>query len=126
MELDLARQGQLAEAIAELERARTLDDYPDIMAALGFAYALAGRRGEVLKVVSELKDRSSAHGFFSSFDVATVYWGLDEKEVALDWLERAYAERSNSLVFLKVNPAMDRLRVSDRFVTLLGKVGLPP
>jgi hypothetical protein len=41
--------------------------------------------------------------------------GLGEKESALDWLERAYDERSYWLLYLRVDPALDSLRDDGRF-----------
>jgi hypothetical protein len=46
-------------------------------------------------------------------------------EEAIDWLEKAYADRSNGLVFLKVEPELDTLRSSSRFVDLQWKLNFP-
>jgi len=43
----------------------------------------------------------------------------------MDWLEKAYADRSNGLVFLKVDPQLDSLRSNPRFKDLLYKMRLP-
>jgi len=50
---------------------------------------------------------------------------LEEREQAVASLERAYAERSPSLQFLKVDPAFDSLRDDPRFQDLLRRMGLP-
>ncbi len=51
----------------------------------------------------------------SPFYMATVYAGLGQKEEAMDWLEKAYQDRSNGLVFIKVDPELDSLRAQPRF-----------
>jgi hypothetical protein len=51
--------------------------------------------------------------------------GLNENEKALDWLEKAYDDRSNGIVFLKVDPQLDALRSNPRFRTLLQRLALP-
>ena len=51
--------------------------------------------------------------------------GLGENEKAMEWLERAFADRSNGLVFMKVEPELDSLRSNLRFVSLLQRVKLP-
>ncbi len=59
-----------------------------------------------------------------SYDVATVYTGLGEKEQALEWLGKACEERFGWLVFLNVEPIFDNLRPDRRFEELLRRVGL--
>ena len=41
------------------------------------------------------------------------------------WLDRAYAERSDFMVWLKVHVAFDPLRADPRFGALLRRVGFP-
>jgi len=36
-----------------------------------------------------------------------VYWGLGDKSKALEWLERAYEERSATLAGIGVDPGWD-------------------
>ena len=42
---------------------------------------------------------------------------------AFDYLERVYGDRSESIVWLKVDPSFDPLRNDPRFVALLKRVG---
>jgi hypothetical protein len=60
--------------------------------------------------------------YVSPFYVAIVYAGLGENEQALDWLEKAYKDRSNAIVFAKVDPQLDTLRSSPRFQSLLHRL----
>jgi TolB-like protein/Tfp pilus assembly protein PilF len=48
-----------------------------------------------------------------------------EREAALVWLEKAYSERHNRLIFMKAEPAFDGLRGDARFADLLRRIGLP-
>lgn len=50
--------------------------------------------------------------------------GMGNKEQAFVWLERAYAQLSNSMMTLKVDPLYDPLRSDSRFPDLLGRMGL--
>jgi len=43
----------------------------------------------------------------------------------LDWLEKAYGDYSNAIVFLKVDPQLDSLRSSPQFHELQRKLRLP-
>ena len=57
---------------------------------------------------------------------AQAFAGIGDKDHALAWLEKAYAQHSNGLTSLKVDPAYDRLRGDQRFRDLLRRVGLEP
>jgi hypothetical protein len=58
------------------------------------------------------------------YNIAIVYVGLGEKEQALAWLVKAYEDRDVRLVFLKVEPKWDSLRADERFMDLIGRMGL--
>lgn len=60
----------------------------------------------------------------SPFSLATVYAALGEKDEAFSWLEKAYKEKSNYLIFLKVDPRLDSLRDDQRLEHLRKKIGL--
>lgn len=52
------------------------------------------------------------------------YLGLGKNDQAIEWLEKAYDQRSNGLTSLKVDPIYDPLRGDPRFVSLLRRAGL--
>jgi hypothetical protein len=93
------------------------------VAGLAHAYAAAGKRIEALQVLNELQAMSK-RGYVSSFDVAVVYMGLGDHSKTLEWLDKAYAERSGWLVYLNQDPRFDGVRSDGRFQELLGRVGL--
>ena len=49
---------------------------------------------------------------------------MNEKDEAFVWLEKAYAQHSNAMTTLKVDPLYDPLRTDPRFQDLLRRVGL--
>jgi adenylate cyclase len=58
--------------------------------------------------------------------IATIYAGLEDKERAFEFLEKAYQERSTDLSwFLRSDLRIDTLRSEPRFRELLGRTGLP-
>ena len=73
-------------------------------AELGLAHALAGNRGQALKLVGQLNEQSKQR-YISPFNRAVIYGGLGDKRRAMEWLEQAFDERSVSLNLLKVSPA---------------------
>jgi hypothetical protein len=62
---------------------------------------------------------------FRSSEKLIVYAGLGENDHALDWLEKAYGDHSNAIVFLKVGPQLDTRRSNPRFQELQHKLRLP-
>ena len=120
----LEEQGKLAEAIAEIERARQLEgEIAQIWAMLGHVYALSGRRIDAQRIIAELKD-PAGRVYVPSYLPALVYAGLGDKDEAFAWLERAYSERSAFIAwFVPVDPVWDNLRSDPRFAELLRKVG---
>lgn len=117
--------GRLSEGVAELEAARRLDSGPRVMAALGCAYGLAGRRSEAQEMMSEL-ERLSRQRYISPFHRALVYAGLGKRDEAFALLDDTYNEHSDSIVILGVYPWVDNLRSDPRFPKLLQRIGLQP
>jgi O-methyltransferase involved in polyketide biosynthesis len=63
-------------------------------------------------------------GTFLLIAGALVYIGLDEKDQAFEWLDKAFEERSEMLPWLKIAAEYDSLRADPRFLKLLRRVGL--
>jgi eukaryotic-like serine/threonine-protein kinase len=112
------------EAVAELEKAAALSKQnTEIKAALAHAYAVAGEKAEARRILKELVELSEQR-HVSAYSIAAIYAGLREHERALDWLEKAFAARVDSLVYLKVDPRFDDLHSEARFIDLARRVGL--
>ena len=119
------QKGQYDLAIGEFLKAVELShSSPLMLSALAHAQALGGNHAEALKLLSRLENMSKKQ-YVSPFYIAIVYLGLGKNETAMTWLEKAYADRSNGLVFLKVEPELDPLRSSPRFVALQQKLNFP-
>jgi tetratricopeptide (TPR) repeat protein len=122
--LTYEQKGMYKEAIAEFQVCQQADNTPDCLAFLGHVYAVSGERDKALEMLAEIKKRSQTQ-YVSPFFIAMIYTGLGEKEAALDWLERAYRDRSYWMVSLKVNPQFDTLRAEPRFQNLLRLLNFP-
>ena len=119
-----AQKRMFDEAIAELSRARELDDTTRARAILGYTLAVAGRRDEAARILNELQDLASQK-YVSPYFRVLIHTALGEQDQAFEWLEKAYEERSEWLVWLKVDPKLDSLRADVRFASLVQRVGLP-
>lgn len=120
-------KGMYSEAVGEARRSREISGARSnhSEAFLGYALAKSGREAEARSVLEGLL-KSSAERYVSPQHIALVYNGLGERDEALGWLERAYAQRSTGMVFLKVEPKWNNLRSDPRFQDLLRRVGLKP
>lgn len=119
-----AANGMFEEAIAESKKAFALDNRSRRVSGLGYAYAVAGKRAEALKMLDELKDRVKQQLYVSPYEFAQIYLGLGEKDEAFAYLDKTYEESPDPLGFLKVDPKYDSLRSDPRFVDLLRRMKL--
>jgi TolB-like protein/DNA-binding winged helix-turn-helix (wHTH) protein/Tfp pilus assembly protein PilF len=119
------QKGSYQQAIVELEKATSVSHgSPPMLGALGHAYGVAGKRAEALKFLSLLQEQSKKQ-YVSPFYIAIVYAGLHESGKALDLLEKSLQDRSNAIIFIKVEPQLDSLRSTPRFQALLHRLALP-
>ena len=115
--------GQTRDAVSALERFRNVQNYSLVVSQLGYALAKDGRRDEGLTIVAKLIEQAK-HEYVSALDIATVFLGLDDREQAFFWLERAFEERSGWLIALNTMPRYDGVRSDPRFVDLVRRMGL--
>jgi tetratricopeptide (TPR) repeat protein len=109
--------GRWPDALAALRRARALfGDSSHATAALARALAAAGQTSEARELLDPLLARLD---YLPSYEIAKALLALGQPNEALGWLERAHRERSHSMVFLAVDPQLERLRPVPRFRALL-------
>jgi serine/threonine-protein kinase len=120
-----------AEAIASFQKAveysRTTElaeGKPEMQAALAHALAVAGKRTEALKIVADLTEGPDKQRYISPYSMALVYVGLGDKLQAFEWLDRAYQERDESFIHLRVDPRLDDLRADPQFIERLRRIHL--
>jgi TolB-like protein/Tfp pilus assembly protein PilF len=115
-------KGDTAAAIAEYEKARALDDDPQILALLGRAYADAGQKDKATHIIQELGERAKRQ-FVRGYLMALIYIGLGDKTKAIDYLEREYLNHDNiDTNWIRVDPMFDPLRGDPRFEALAEKI----
>jgi TolB-like protein/Tfp pilus assembly protein PilF len=118
----LVQKRSYKEGIAELQKAIELSPGSTAFAAnLAYAYAVSGMRDEAERILSDLKNRSP-QAFSNAPEIAMVYVGLDNKDQAMAWLEKAYSERFSPWVLMR--PCFNPLRSDPRFQALLHRIGL--
>jgi TolB-like protein/Flp pilus assembly protein TadD len=112
------------ETLAELEKAKQeRKNDPILIYDTGMIYAAQGKRAEALQIIKELEEMSGA-SLSQAHWIAKIYAALNEKELALTWLERGLAAGAIGS-FYKDDPVWDPIRDDPRFAALVGKMVVP-
>jgi tetratricopeptide (TPR) repeat protein len=117
------QDGQIVKAIAEFKKVVALNDAPMFLAALGRAYALAGRHRDARRVLDGLQEQSKDR-YVSEYNNAAIHLALGDKNRAFGCLEAALEDHCEMIAWLKVDPAFDSVHYDLRFANLLRRVGL--
>ncbi|HKR02182.1 MAG TPA: winged helix-turn-helix domain-containing protein [Pyrinomonadaceae bacterium] len=124
--LGYEEQGLGKEAVDELTKAQELSPNDAATnAALGHALAKVGRAQDARRLLLDLEERAKK-GYVPPYSIAVLEAGLNDEARALEWLERAFHDRSLRPVWLKFDPRLDGLRRSGKLTDLVRRVGLTP
>jgi serine/threonine-protein kinase len=116
--------GEAAEGIALLGQAvAKAPENMMFLAQLGEALALAGETARARDILRRLEDLSHER-HVSPYHFAYVHTGLGELDRAMDWLERAYADRGGSIYGVKGSFLFTPLHGHPRFVALMKRMNL--
>lgn len=112
-------QPALAEFLKAVQLAGGGDQYGDqyYEAGVGSAYAILGNRSDAHHVLNTLLRRSKER-YVPAYSIAIIYAGLGDRERVFEWLNKGYEDRSTSMAYLKVDPALKNFRSDPRFVAL--------
>jgi serine/threonine-protein kinase len=94
----------------------------DLLDALDRGHEAGGYREAMRQAAEALAARTNPA---YSLGIATLYVYAGEKEKALDWLEIAFQEKMQDLVYLNVYPHWDPLRDNPRFRDLIRRMNFP-
>jgi len=118
------RKNKLPEALALMQKALQLGGHTQLLITnWGMINARAGNRDEALRAMAELRARAAGTYTLPLF-LARIYAALGNNDEAMKNLEQVYNDRSESAVWLNVDPSLDTLRKDPRFIALIRKVGL--
>ena len=117
------QKGMMSDAVAELQREQHIPSSRAVFKfVLAYFYAEAGRRAEALKILEELQEPRPDR-FAPAYGIALIHVGLDQKNEAFTWLEKARMDREPFLRYIKVDPNFDKVRGDSRFSELLQQIG---
>ena len=118
-------QKMIPEAIATYKKAiHHSGGMATYSAALAHAHAISGNIEEAEKILDELLTLSRQK-YVSSYDIAVIYAGLDRRDQAIAWLQKAFEQRDGWIAgWIKVDPRLSHLHTDERFIEILKKIGL--
>jgi len=112
------------QAVAELRRAVEISHRDsETLGWLGWALAVEGRRADAEQIIAELQSAPSER-YAAAHDIAMIYAGLGETELALHYLDEAVTRREADVLNINMEFAWQPLRSDARFQALLRKSGL--
>jgi tetratricopeptide (TPR) repeat protein len=120
-----AQKKMPVQAIAESKL--VLSALPDSnlgLTELAYSLAAAGRERESREILQRLEERSK-HAFVPAYNLAVIQLALNDKEAALNDLQKAYSEHDWAMIVLKTEPRLDPLRSDPRFQGILKKLNFP-
>jgi tetratricopeptide (TPR) repeat protein len=124
--LSYEQQGLNKEAVSEFQKALALSpDDAGTIVAIGHALVKEGGEKDARKLLRQLEDEAKK-SYVPPYSIAVLHAGLGEKAQTLEWLERAFQDRSLRPVWLKSDPRLDFLRQDQELGELVRRVGLTP
>src|SRR6266705_2108233 len=117
------QKGMYAEALAELERARKIDNWYWIVAEIACVNAFLGKRDEARKIIAELTERAT-HEYIDETLIVYIFTALGDKDQAFAWMEKGFQSRAGNLPWMIMEPKFDPLRSDPRFGQFVRQIGL--
>jgi eukaryotic-like serine/threonine-protein kinase len=118
------QQARYVDALHHRKRLLTIVGNDRLAVEIALEFQRSGYEGVLLKYLDELA-RRSAQEYVSPLEFAATCARLGDREKTLDWLERAYQDRTLYMSFLKVRPTWESLQSDPRHVALVRRMGLP-
>jgi tetratricopeptide (TPR) repeat protein len=94
-----------------------------VLGNIGYCYARQGRLEEARAVIDTLKAAFES-GSGLAYDVAVVWAGMGEEDLAVEWLEKAFQSREYMMLWLGTLPEFRTMHADVRFQDLVRRVGV--
>jgi TolB-like protein/DNA-binding winged helix-turn-helix (wHTH) protein/Tfp pilus assembly protein PilF len=116
--------GRAAEATDEVDRFAP-NDSPWYWAQRVNLYGRSGRTSDARRGLAKLEQLVRHQPLLATPTLLLAYVGTGQNDLAIGLLQKAYAEHSNVVTTLKVDPNYDKLRSDPRFQELLRRLAFP-
>lgn len=100
-----------AQALPEFERAAQLaGETPGSLADLAMSRAFNGDETGARRLLTRLSDPVKQSAWVGPDGIAQVYWALNDRDTAVQWLQKAYDARVPVVAYLMADPLWDGVR----------------
>jgi eukaryotic-like serine/threonine-protein kinase len=120
----LLEKGEMEEGLWHFEEVlRSSGPTHSALAELGYCYSRVGRPDDAWRTLAELEEMA-AKVYVSPMSPALICAGLRDESRAMEYLEKAFQNRTRQLVWLNVDPRFDTLHGNTDFLYLVTRLGL--
>jgi TolB-like protein/predicted Ser/Thr protein kinase len=124
LSVSFLRKAMYEESVAEMKASFSSIGDLEVEEALTQGYAQSGYQG-AMGGAADLMAARARKTYVNSFDVALLYSIAGENDLAFEWLEKSFEERSPHMPYLGAYIELEPLRSDPRFQDLQRKMNLP-
>jgi TolB-like protein/Tfp pilus assembly protein PilF/predicted Ser/Thr protein kinase len=110
--------------VADWAMAMKKSGRPESAEAFAAGYRKAKLKGACTALIEVLKNRSQGE-YVSPYEIAAYYALMGDRDHTFEWLEKAYAERSGRMEYVKLDDFFEPFHSDPRYIDLLRRMGLP-
>jgi eukaryotic-like serine/threonine-protein kinase len=118
------RLGNQDASVADWAMAMKKNGRPERAEALIVGYRKAKLKGACAAVIEELKNESQRE-YVPPYDIARFYAAMGDRDRTFELLEKAYAERSGLIEYIKIEDFFEPFHSDPRYIDLLKRMGMP-
>ena len=118
------RQGNLDAFVADQVMVLKTSGRSDEAEAFAAGYQKAKLKGACTTLIDVLKNKSQQE-YVSPYWIAVNYARMGDRDHTFEWLEKAYAERSGLLEYIKTDDSFVPFHSDPRYIDLLKRMGFP-
>ena len=118
------RLGNQEAFVSDWVMAMTKSGRPEQAEAFAGGYRKAKLKGACTALIEVLKNESQRE-YISPYEIARSYAMMGDRDHTFEWLEKAYAERSGNMEYMKTEVFLEPFHSDPRYIDLLKRMGLP-
>jgi hypothetical protein len=92
---------------------------------MGIGLPKGEAKGGCTGLIELLKNKSRTE-YVSPYEIATMYALMEDRDHTFEWLEKAYAERSGRMEYIKMEDFFEPFHSDPRYIDMLRRMGFPP
>ena len=119
--MNLLYSGREAQGLEQLNAGLRVDAAPAVSLLSAAGFARVGDTGQARRLLAKAKVQARRR-YVCAYEVASVHAVLGEADEAFRWFDKAITDRCDCMVWLNLEPWLDRIRADPRFEQLIRRV----